>query len=284
MRMLGLAAALVVVLAGCGGPVPGVVDADGRKSREQSFSPPYAAQPPGGRTNWISRAELSLDKTVLTVEFVGGKGYLESDSCSTDYTGWVGGAPDRLEVVVVEVEHIRPGLGGGCTLEGYGWTFHFTLPAPYLGTEVLDRAENGGLLLVGMPPDAATLTLLPAGWVLASAEPECCGGDPPTWVQIYAPAGAAVDQPREGKGRLVVYQTFGITSEWTDTGAAKWEGRGGHKEAVSVKGTPADLWADPDGEMLLAFDFDGRSYGVIGNLADMTADDLVRYADSVSVP
>ena len=284
MRTLRLAAALVVVLAGCGGPVTGAVDADGRKSREQSFSPPYAAQPPGGRTSWISSAELSADKTVLTVQFVGGNGYLDSDSCSMDYTGWVGGAPDRLEVVVVEVVHIRAGLFGACTGEGYGWTFHFTLPAPYLGTEVIDRAEHGGVLLVGTPPDAASLSVLPDGWALAAAHPQCCGGNPPTWVQIYSLAGAAVDNPPAGPGRLVLYQTFGISTEWTETGALKWEGRGGHKRAVTVFGTPAFVWIDPDGEMLLAFDVDGRSYGLIGNLADMTAADLVRYAESLSVP
>jgi hypothetical protein len=274
----------MLVVAGCGSVVPGGVEIDGRKSREQSFSPPYAAVAPGGRPNWISSASLNEDKSVLTVEFVGAKGYLESDACSTDYTGWIGGTADRLEVLVAEVTHVHLGPPVACTAEGYRWTFHFTLPQPYEGTEVIDRADHGGVLLVGTPPDAATLRMLPDGWVLASGEPQCCGGDPPTWVQIYAPAGTAVGDPPEGEGRLVLYQTFGLSPEWTETGAAKWEGRGGHKQAVTVKGILADVWIDPDGEMLLAFDFDGRSYGLIGNLADMTVADFVRYAESVAVP
>ena len=256
-----------------------------RKLQEQTFSPPYPAAQPGGRLNWIGRARLDDARLVLTVEFTGSKGYLESDLCSEDYTAWVGGTNARLEVAIVQVEHFRPNLGVACTLEGYGYTFHLGLPQRYEGVEVLDRGGGegrGGTLFVGPPGDVANLAHVPDGWKLVRSEQEYAG-EPATWTQVYAAADVA-EQPFEGQGRLVLYQAFGIAGEWSDLRAVKSEGRGGHAERVTFRGAPADVWVDPDsGELLLAWDLAGRSYGLIGNAADMTALELVEYAESLTV-
>ena len=132
--------------------------------------------------------------------------------------------------------------------------------------------------------DAATLKLLPDGWVLASSDQQCCGGNPPIWMQIYAREGDEVGLPPTGPGRLVLYQAFGLTPEWLETGALKFEGRGGRQEPATFHGGPAKVWVDPEGEMLFAWDSGGRSYGLIGNQADMTVDELVEYAASLAVP
>jgi hypothetical protein len=289
-RRSGIAARLalgVMLLAGCNpaaGPAPGS-QAAGREPLEQSFGPDYSVQRPAGSPTRVHRASLSADRRTLTVTFVGGKGYLAADPCSTDYEPWVAAHDDELDLVVVQISHpdqAKLGLNQACTLEGYGWTFHLALPRPFMGTTINDLA-SGGRLLVGPLPDTAHVTALPPGWSLQAAW-ELDPGPPPIWVEIY---GAEPIDPNgdEGPGRLVLYQSFGIIGEWTDTRAAKSDQRGGVPVPVTFQGSAATVWVDASsGELLLAWDASGRSYGLIGNLADMTVDDLVTFAGSVAIP
>ena len=296
-RRLARAAAVALLaaqLAGCGvnnatttapatGPAAGA--AGDREERTQSFGPEFPAQPPAGRPTRVERASLSPDKRILTLEFVGGSGYLASDPCSTDYEPWVAAHGEALDVEIVELSHAdqaQLGPNMACAAVGYSWVFHLTLAVPFAGTTINDLG-GGGTLLVGPLPGTAHVVVLPPGWKL-QAEFQLDAGPPPTWMEIYA--GAAVDpRPGEGPGQLVLYQGFGLSPEWTDNRAEKSRERGGVPQPVTFHGAPATVWVDKDsGELLLAWDAGGRSYGLIGNAADMTVTQLVTYAESVAAP
>ena len=255
---------------------------------ERTFGPTYPAVAPNPeRAVRIDRATLSADRLTLTVEFVGGVPWNPNipGPCTTDYAPWLAPRGDELDVVVVHVPHERPDASGPmvfCTLEGHFWQFHLLLAEPFAGTTIRDLG-GGGTLLVGPPAGTALLRVVPPGWLL-QAQFQMEPGPPPMWTQIYAP-GPVDPIPDEGPGRLVFYQAFGIVGEWTDTRAVKSEDRGGSAVDVVLLGRPAKVWVDPAiGELLLGWDVGGRSYGLIGNLADMSVDDLVRYAESVGIP
>lgn len=292
MRTLVASALVCLVLAACTGDAPGPagpVDESQREPAEQAFGPDYPAQAPAGSGTRIDSAELSADQLTLTVHFIGGKPYLASDPCSEDYEPWVVKHGDELDVAVINVERVGQahlGLNTGCTMEGHLLVYHLKLAAPFTGATVNDLA-NRGTLYVGTPPGAAALTEVPAGWSMQRGfeeEP----GPPPVWVQVYAagPFDPLIEgpiAPWEGPGRLVLYEAFGSYGEWSDTRAAKSEERGGHAVAATMNGGPATVWFDEtSGELLLAWTMDGHSFGLIGNAADMAADELVGYAESVT--
>jgi hypothetical protein len=87
----------------------------------------------------------------------------------------------------------------------------------------------------------------------------------------------------EGPGRLVLYQAFGSTGEWSDTRSEKARERGAEQLAVTVNGDAQTLWRDgTSGELLLSWTLEGKSLGLVGNNADMTADQLVNMAEGVT--
>jgi hypothetical protein len=287
MRALRIFAVVAVLVAGCVAEGPRTPDPAAEAQREpfeQTFGPEYPARPPAGEPVRIDTAELSADQRILTITFVGGKAYLASDPCSEDYEPWVALVDDELDVTVINVE--RPdqatlGPNIGCTLEGYGHTYHLTLSAAFTGTTVRD--QTGGILFVTTPPGAMIASDVPTGWsVQRSFEQE--PGPPPIWVEVYA-ATPVGDQPFEGPGRLVLYEAFGASGEWRDTRAEKSRERGGVRVAVTMNGASATVWSDAaSGELLLAWTLGGHSVGLVGNSSDMTPEQLVTYAESVSAP
>jgi hypothetical protein len=255
---------------------------DGREPAEQTFGPEYPAEPPAGEPVWIYAAVLSPDQLTLTIHFVGARAYLASDPCSEDYEPWVAARGAELDVEVITVDRPDQAVGGpysACTLVGHSHTYHLTLPERFLGTTVNDLAQ-GGTLYVGTPPGALVATRIPAGWSLQRSFQES-PGPPPIWVELYA-AGPGGDE-WEGPDHLVLYQAFGIVGEWSETRATKSQDRGGHPVAVTMNGQPATVWVDDaSGELLLAWERDGQSLGLIGNAADMTAQELVWFAEGVA--
>lgn len=246
---------------------------------EQTFGPSYPPRPANGRPARIDRAALSDDKKTLTIEFTGGKGYAPSDPCSTDYEPWLSVDGDAVDVTVVEVARqgqatLAPNFG--CTLEGYGHRYHLTIASPFTGTTVKDL--TGGTLFVATPAGLAEPRTVPTGWTLQlSFEEE--PGPPAIWVRVYAAAAVPGTGPFEGPGRLVVYQAFGLSEEWTGTRAEKARERGAEQFRVSVNGQGETLWHDPSsGELLLGWTLDGRSLALVGNAADMSAAELVDFA------
>jgi len=279
------AVACILVLAGCGqGAGSGLASATA-EPLEQSFGPSFPAQPPEGRAVRIDTAALRADKLSLTITFVGGPGYQPSDLCSDDYEPWLAARGETLDVTVIQVA--REHLGSfapnqGCRMVGYGHTYHLALSARFTGTTVNDLA--GGTLFVASPPGLATANRLPSGWSLQrSFEQE--PGPPPIWVQVYAGAEVADDVPVEGPWQLVLYQAFGVIGEWSGTRAEKARERGAVQVAVTVNGEAQMLWRDPgSGELLLGWTLDGKSLGLVGNTADMTADELVKKAGGIVFP
>ena len=279
----GLALAAGTVAACTGGPraqagEPGASDS----GLERIFGPEYPARPPEGRTVRIDRATLSADRQVLTVEFVGGKAFDPADPCSEAYEPWVGPDGPELAVAIVELPQGLSPFGRSCTAVGYVHTYGLRLLDPFGGTTVNDA--GGGALLVGARPDTAAPEHLPDGWTLRQSvaqEP----GPPPTWIAVYATGDIAREPPFEGPGRLVLYQAFGATGEWSDTRAEKSRERGGRPISVTVSGQHTTVWDDPStGELLLAWMLDGRSMALVGNRADLSPDELVRIAEGVRIP
>jgi hypothetical protein len=268
-------------------PVPSRAVPQVQLGYERTFGPTYPSEAPNReRLVPIDRAILSADRLTLTIDFVGGIPYnpARPDPCTTDYAPWLAPRGDELDVAVSHVAHPAPARSGPmvfCTLEGHFWQFHLLLAAPFDGTTVNDLA--GGTLLVGPPASTARLGSIPAGWTLQASfqiEP----GPPPMWAEIYGPAPGPPGS-EEGPGWLALYQAFGIVGEWSETRAVKSQDRGGTATAVTFRGRPAVVWVDPGiGELLFAWEAGGRSYGLVGNSADMTVDDLVRYAESVTIP
>lgn len=280
-----VAAACGLLLVAC---VRGATGSDAatasREPFEQSFGPSYPAQPPEGSPTRIQSAELSENKQTLTVHFVGGDGFLASDPCSTDYEPWIAANGEALDVTVIQVAHeqlVSLAPNHGCRLIGYLYTYRLALPSAFSGTTVNDLA--GGTLFVARPPGLAVVSHLPTTWGLqGSFEQE--PGPPPIWVQVYSADEVADGDQSEGPGRLVLYQAFGAIGEWTDTRAEKARERGANHVAVTVNGEGQTLWQDgASGELLLGWTLDGKSLGLVGNTADMTADDLVKMAESVAL-
>jgi hypothetical protein len=277
MAIAGLIASCLLAAA-CGTTSPPQAAAT-PEPLEQTFGPSYPPQPPNGRQVRIDRAALSDDKSTLTVEFIGGSGYAPSDPCSADYEPWLAVEGDVLKVSVVEIARqgqatLAPDFA--CRLLGYGHTYHLALAAPFTGTTVKDA--TGGTLFVATPAGLAEPRDLPSGWTLQlSFEQE--PGPPVIWVRVYAPAAVPDSGPFEGPGRLVVYQAFGLSEEWTGVRSEKARERGAEQFPVSVNGQSAALWHDPSsGELLLGWTLDGRSLALVGNAADMSAADLVAIA------
>lgn len=280
LRVAAVACALFI--AGCSQGTAGLGAGASREPSEQSFGPTYPAQPPAGRAVRIDRAALSDDKRTLTVDFVGGPPYLASDPCSQDYEPWLAAHGEALDATVVEVarEHVATfGPNQGCTLEGHPQTYHLALPSPFAGTTVNDLA--GGTLYVARPAGLATAGWVPPNWSLQrSFEQE--PGPPPIWVQVYAATDVG-DGPVEGPGQVVLYQAFGLIGEWSDVRAEKARERGATPVAVKVNGEPQTLWRDPtSGELDLGWTLGGKSFGVVGNSADLTNDGLVKIAEGVT--
>ena len=282
MRRLAGCALAACLVAACN--VIGILQPspDGqREPQEQQFGPGYPAAVPIGRLVRIDGATLSADGKVLAVRFVGGMAYLASDPCSSDYEPWLAANGNELDVAIVEVD--RPGqaqLGPnmGCRLMGFGHTYHLLLDEPFTGTTVNDR--GGGTLFVATPPGTLRLARPPDGWS-AQRGFEQEPGPPPIWVEIYAAHPVGSDW--EGPGQLVLYQAFGIVGEWSKIRAIKSEDRGGHPVAVTMNGQPATVWVDEaSGELLLAWERDGQSLGLVGNTTDMTPQELARFAESVA--
>ena len=160
---LALLAAAAVSACGTSTPAPTAGPAAEREPLEQTFGPAYPARAPAGNPRRFDRATISSDRGTLTVEFVGGPGYLASDKCSTDYEPWLAVVGDELDVVIVQVAHPEQATIGpneGCTAEGYGWTFHLRLAAPFMGTKVKDLDIGG---FIDIDPPSATSSPSTAG-------------------------------------------------------------------------------------------------------------------------
>ena len=121
------------------------------------------------------------------------------------------------------------------------------------------------------PAGLAAANAIPAGWTLQRSyqlEP----GPPVVWVRVYAKAAIPDTDPLEGPGRLVAYQAFGLSQEWTGTRTDKARAIGAEQFPVTVNGQAAAVWHVPStGELLLAWTLGDDSLALVANIADFSA-------------
>jgi hypothetical protein len=124
----------------------------------------------------------------------------------------------------------------------------------------------------------ATANAIPAGWTLQRSfqlEP----GPPVVWVRVYAKGAVPDTDPFEGPGRLVAYQAFGLSKEWTGTRTDKARLIGAEQFPVTVNGQSAAVWHVPStGELLMAWTLGDDSLAVVGNIADFSAAGILEVA------
>lgn len=133
------------------------------------------------------------------------------------------------------------------------------------------------------PPGLAEAHAIPAGWTLQRSfqlEP----GPPIVWVRVYAKAAIPDTDPLEGPGRLVAYQAFGSSQEWTGTRTDKARAIGAEQFPVTVNGQSAAVWHVPStGELLLAWTLGDDSLAVVGNIADFSAAGILEVAQGFEI-
>jgi hypothetical protein len=149
-------------------------------------------------------------------------------------------------------------------------------PTP-AGSAVATQASPEQTVGPSTPAGLAEPRVVPPGWTLqlSFGQP----GPPAIWVRVYAAAAVPDRASVEGPGRLVVYQAFGLSDEWTGTRAKKARDLGAEQFPVSVNGQGQALWHVPSsGELLLGWTLGGKSLALVGNAADMSAAQLVEIA------
>jgi hypothetical protein len=254
---------------------------------DQDFGSDFPAQPPPGTPVAIDDAWLSADQRTLTVSIVGAVPFVDPDPCSEAYVPWVGYRGTELDVTVIDVH--RPHLASFppdviCALVAHASWFHLALNAPFTGTNVHDL--DGHDLVVGRPTGLAVAGTLPLGWSLQrwlAWVPRTPG----SWYEIYAaddrlmPDGAI---QLGGPGQLLLYQRAGLSADWSDIGANDFHAPDATQMQVTIGAANATVWITTHDNLFVTWTLNGQSLAMLGNAADMTAADLVRYADSVAVP
>jgi hypothetical protein len=133
------------------------------------------------------------------------------------------------------------------------------------------------------PAGLAESSAIPAGWTLQRSfqlEP----GPPVVWVRVYAKAAIPDSDPLEGPGRLVAYQAFGSSQEWTGTRTDKARLIGAEQFPVTVNGETAAVWHVPStGELLLAWSLGGNSLALVANITDFSAAGILEVAQGFAI-
>lgn len=270
-RILPLAIALTIALAGCGDAL------------SNALTPPRVVdrQPhPDDRRVEIGQVRLSPDKRAVTLDFTGGKPFDPNDPCSTDYVAVGEVRDDILEVAAIETVSSgemlpeQPADGIFCTAEGHARTVVLQLPEPFLGSTVHDLA--GYVRFLAAPNGLVELTGLPQAWKLR-AENDVGGSPTGRWQRRYAPT---EDVPSEGTlGVLDFYQAFG--------GPVSVSG-GDEVRSVAIGeagGAIGTLYRQGEsGELVLTWDVEGTSLALVADERDFPAAALIALAASARLP
>ena len=281
--MAPLAVGLTLVVAACGSvPAPSSPSgalATGSPVASGSVAPqgarsatPRTSSPPGTLTRFDGQS-LTEGNQLLTLQFVGGRFYSPMDPCSRAYAGWAEPVGDVLEAAVVDVTPPQPVGNGGtpaaCDAVGHFRTVTVSLPTPFVGSRIHDRAGYTHFVLA--PDGLVTLRALPASWLLRS---ERDVEDSPTgrWQRTYSPL--ANPDVATSKGKIDLFQAFG--------GPAGVSG-GDEQRTVTVNGRSATLYRSaPDGELVLVWDLGSDGLALAANESDFPADKLILLAESAT--
>jgi hypothetical protein len=273
-RLAALAAVLVLVGAACAAPSPTVPPSPGASQGGSSGDPATSLDPPPGDAVRIDTAAISDDGSTLTVKFVGGKDYDPADPCTNHYFGWARESEGSLRVKVVDDTPVppptpTPQIPFACDLVGYGQTIAIRLDRPFLGSRVEDLA---GFVHFVRPPDGLATIAVPDGWTEATQRDV---EESPTgrWQRTWTKGGAA--DPGTSKGKVDLYQAF--------DGPANVTG-GDEVRDVQVSGTPAKLYRNTDGELVLVWSLGNDGLALVVNETDVPPDEAIRLAETVRLP
>jgi len=269
-RLAALAAVLVLAVAACGSPSPTVSSSPGASAGESSGDPATSLDPPPGDAVRIDTAAISDDGSTLTVKFVGGKDYDPADPCTNHYFGWARESEGSLRVKVVD-DPPRPATQPpvACDAIGYGRTIAIRLDRPFLGSRVEDLA---GYVHFVRPPDGLATIAVPDGWTLV-AQRDVEESPTGRWQRTWTKGGAA--DPATSQGRIDLYQAFDGSADVTG---------GDDVSDAKVNGTPATLYRNTDGELVLVWSLDGDGLALVVNDTDFPPDEAIRLAETVRLP
>jgi len=269
-RLAALAAVLVLAVAACGSPSPTVSSSPGASAGESSGDPATSLDPPPGDAVRIDTAAISDDGSTLTVKFVGGKDYDPADPCTNHYFGWARESEGSLRVKVVD-DTPRPATQTpvACDAIGYGRTIAIRLDRPFLGSRVEDLA---GYVHFVRPPDGLATIAVPDGWTQVTQRDV---EESPTgrWQRTWTKGGAA--DPATSQGRIDLYQAFDGSADVTG---------GDDVSDAKVNGTPATLYRNTDGELVLVWSLNGDGLALVVNDTDFPPDEAIRLAETVRLP
>jgi hypothetical protein len=223
------------------------------------------ASPPVDREELleIARADLSAERRMLRIEFVGGAPFQLLDPCSVGYTGWTRVVGEELHVALWE-SHRPPRIAPvACPAVGFRRELELPLEAPFGGNLVRDL--KGYVHFLARPAGMAVLELA-AGWQLAE-EATIMSSASGGWRQRFTR-----DPVEEsGRGSLMLYQFFGA--------ASPYGGEAG-RSSVEVNGQPATLWREANGQLVLRWRLAEHGLTLIAHRSDFTQDQLIALAES----
>lgn len=121
----------------------------------------------------------------------------------------------------------------------------------------------------------------PDGW-FELGEVSAIPGFANTHGRVYAPNAAPIP-PSEGPGRLALYETAPASGAYLKSRIEQSRTRGGRPIAVTICGEATEAWSDEStGELVVGWTDRDKSGVLVANTADLTVQELVDAAESVS--
>ena len=131
------------------------------------------------------------------------------------------------------------------------------------------------------PALVGIVDLRPEHWTLLANGPGVAGYPETQW-QAYGLGGATVP-PREGPGRLALYETFSARDPFFVSRVDQLRNAGATSTPATVCGVQTEVWVDQTtGELLVGWTDRGKTDVLVANTADFTVQQLIDSAERVN--
>jgi len=228
---------------------------------------------------------ISDDRRSVRIDFIGASAagtFDPSYPCSEGYEATAEILGEELAIGLYSLRGTGPfptasrGIVFACTDVGYARTMDIPLVETFGGNVVRDLA--GQTFFLGPPDWLASFGALPDGWELRDEGNSLGNNRVPRWQRTWSPA-RDPDPLRDPL--LELFHSHG--------GPALVDG-GADRSTVEINGLPAELHFEPAvgntdfGEMVLLWSIGDDGFALVGYTRDFTRDELIRLAESVTLP